>query len=537
MKNKDIINALPLVAGILGRKYGINVEIGGETAYTDGNTIYLPDLPIDSDANLLGFARSFLDHEAAHIRETDFNALKVNKLDMLEKHIWNILEDYRVEHKLANIFPGCRHNFNWLIKKIFLEEYNLTTKQANSLETLSGVDTSQNTEAHITQDLLNWMLLKVRSWDVPELQANVCKLENNINSSLPDLLSKLELVLATVPTSCKNTQDCILIAKELVKILKKYLKSIEVQDQEKAGLTSSGVKDTSIEALKALLSNNLVLPDDLSTSIAKELSRVSRCPKDTYSVAIETQKSSIKLSSESIARAKMTSTALRTRLQALLQSNVNAKNRLGYTGRLNNQQIHRLSIGNAKIFKRQGIKQGVDTAVHILIDSSGSMHSELALASESCFAVASALYSLPKVKVAVTSFPGEMVATPKGDKSYISVGTILKHGEKLHNKFRISANGGTPMAEALWWTFQKMQALPEKRKIILLITDGKPDFITATEQAIRTAQHINVEVYGIGIGDNTIQALLPDTSQYIDNINNLVPVMFQLLQKALVRFR
>ena len=168
MDNKDIINALPLVAGILGRKYGIMVEIGGNRACTDGNTIYLPALPLDSDADLLGFARSFLDHEAAHIRETDFNALKINKLTQIEKHIWNIFEDYRVEHKLTAIFPGCRHNFNWLINKIFLEEYQFNATQ-EQLATGQASQSTQEADDSLALDILNWILLTVRSWDVPEL--------------------------------------------------------------------------------------------------------------------------------------------------------------------------------------------------------------------------------------------------------------------------------------------------------------------------------------------------------------------------------
>ncbi len=64
-------------------------------------------------------ARGYLDHEAGHVRDTDFQALKDASLSPLEKHVWNTLEDYRVEHKLASIFPGCRQNFDWLIAHIF----------------------------------------------------------------------------------------------------------------------------------------------------------------------------------------------------------------------------------------------------------------------------------------------------------------------------------------------------------------------------------------------------------------------------------
>lgn len=104
-KMKHIINALPLVADALGRKYGINVRIGGNRAYTDGNNIQLPALPLDAGDTALNLARGYLDHETAHLRHTDFELLAKANLAPVEKHVWNILEDFMVERKLATIYP------------------------------------------------------------------------------------------------------------------------------------------------------------------------------------------------------------------------------------------------------------------------------------------------------------------------------------------------------------------------------------------------------------------------------------------------
>ena len=60
IQNKHIIKSLPLLAAALGKKYGVEVVIGGDSAYTkactNGRTIYLPALPLDCDATLLGLA-------------------------------------------------------------------------------------------------------------------------------------------------------------------------------------------------------------------------------------------------------------------------------------------------------------------------------------------------------------------------------------------------------------------------------------------------------------------------------------------------
>ena len=46
----NTIRALPLIASMLGNKLGVKVDIGNrENACTDGNTIYFPSLPVDTD--------------------------------------------------------------------------------------------------------------------------------------------------------------------------------------------------------------------------------------------------------------------------------------------------------------------------------------------------------------------------------------------------------------------------------------------------------------------------------------------------------
>ena len=72
---RAVMRSLPLVASVLGRKYGVQVEMGGADAYTDGKTIHLPALPSEVPDTLLAMARGYLDHEAAHVRETDFSRI------------------------------------------------------------------------------------------------------------------------------------------------------------------------------------------------------------------------------------------------------------------------------------------------------------------------------------------------------------------------------------------------------------------------------------------------------------------------------
>lgn len=88
------MDCLPLLASVLGNQYGVTVEIGGSEAYTDGKTIHLPALPLDSEPKLITMVKGYLDHESAHIRETDFEILRKANLTPFQHNLFNILEDW-----------------------------------------------------------------------------------------------------------------------------------------------------------------------------------------------------------------------------------------------------------------------------------------------------------------------------------------------------------------------------------------------------------------------------------------------------------
>jgi hypothetical protein len=154
VRTKDVLNCLPLLASILGDRYGVQVRIGGKEACTNGKVIHLPSLPMDCEPELLALARSFVDHESGHIRHTDFVVLKAANLDPVTFNLFNCLEDWRIEKKLSGIFPGCRQNLNWLIRRFFVEE----------AQPRAGGDPPPLA-------VLDYVLLTVRAWDVEDVNS------------------------------------------------------------------------------------------------------------------------------------------------------------------------------------------------------------------------------------------------------------------------------------------------------------------------------------------------------------------------------
>ncbi|MBI9109956.1 VWA domain-containing protein [Maridesulfovibrio ferrireducens] len=529
--NKHILKSLPLLAAVLGKKYGINVEIGGKAAFTNGRTITIPSLPSECDSDLLGLVRGYIDHESAHIRHTNFDILKDESITPLEKHIWNTLEDWRVENQLSRIFPGCKQNFNWLIKHLFLS------------------DKDKICSNHLGLNVLNWLLLTVRSWDTPELNARSKKYASIIEEVVPGLTFSLELVLIKVRGSCPDSKACLIYAKEFISILQGITRKSEFKAISK-NITSANTGSKTqrsqkeeqsrrnetdqltrkrLKDLELLLNaSEQDLPMDLSSILIKSLKRQPGEIDELIQVAVLGKRGTSAFTQDEIAEVRKATNCMRVKFYSLLQATSLTRSKPARSGRFDYKRLHRALTHNPRLFLADSPTQKINTAVHILLDCSGSMRRRIQLAGQACHAVASALEHVG-VNVAVSAFP----SVYREGQSHKTIVPVLQHGEQVHHRFKLSASGQTPMGEALWWTLQQMVQLKEGRRIILIITDGKPDSIPTANQALKTGQQLGFEFYGLGILSPEIHSLPLNNSKNINQINELPSAMFEMLQRAL----
>ena len=573
IRNQDILKSLPLLASILGRNYGVQVQIGGNLAYTDGNTIHIPSLPLECDEELLHFARGYIDHESAHIRFTDFEVLQEAKLDPVTHHLWNSIEDWRVEEKLSAFYPGCKQHFRWLARKIFVEDEDKKQEEPGDKPSSS---------------ILKYILLSVRSWNMEDIKMPLQNTISFIDAHFQGLRLQIDAVLERVHESCQNTQDAISYAREIAEIIKEWKPNetcaspIQSQSQsskqedtsashKRENTDSSSSKQGTSESMSdedmpqshpqhpngdqeadcgtnsksetqsqhndptqdiadLFASKEGDLPKALGEQIGSILQTGQADDQDmSITVATVGKVGHCTVSQDEKESALRASVALRSRLHGVLQAKIRQNGTIGRRGSLSTRHLYRLQIGNSQVFKSKEEKNGYDTAVHILLDVSSSMSgTSLQLARQSCYAVVKALSSIKGINTAVTAFPSEGLVEH-------SVAPLMKHGEKIPQYFAIKAIGSTPLAEALWWVMQTMQALRERRKIILILTDGVPNSVPNAMAALDIAQKTGFEVYGIGIMTNSIRQLLPKTSLPIYKINELTETMFKLLQFTLLR--
>ncbi len=516
MDQKALIRSLPLLASMLGRKYGVTVQIGGNEAFTNGRCIQLPSLPAEGDMNLVNIVRSYTDHETAHIRFTDFSCLDDSVLP-IEKHVWNIFEDWRVENCFAKLYPGSRHNFQWLIRHIFV-----ASKQELP-DTPEGV-------------VLNWLLLSVRNWEVPELKERVHVHAKIIDVVYPQLRFQLEGLLKIMRSNCPDSMAALTYAKKAVACMQQQVSMMESKTQD--GMPD-GIPFSFEEAkqrLKGVCDGSDVgvsdYPLDISSAAERVLEMASKSvtADDGVAVAVIGSKKTSPLAEDSMQTVERVTVGMQARFHSLMQTELLSRTRPARTGRIDWGRLYKLAINQQDIFYERSKGCGVDTAFHILLDSSGSMGSRIQFASAVSFAVIKAL-AVNGINVGITTFP----AITEEKNSVPAVRPLVKHGERLHTNLHVQARGTTPMKEALWWVLQQMSALSEQRKIVLIVSDGEPDDVAGTIKAIKKGRKYGVEFYGLGICAQEIKDVLPESSRVISTLEELPSAMFAMLRQSVCK--
>ena len=507
---------MPLVASMLGNKLGVKVVIGSsDTACTNGDTIFLPPLPVDDEGVLYPLVSGFIDHEAAHIRHTDLGVLNGKRLTPVEKYLWNAIEDWRVEHEIIKRYPGCHEHFIWLIRHFFLKD----TEEEKAGERESPAFS-----------VLNYVLLTLRSWDVPELFYRCEKEADILEKHWPGLRSSIDAIMRDIPARCRSTQDSLDFAQDILRLIEqeaqKEQKFTENSQQPQQEPQTGGEEQPLQDLLQAT-------EEEMPPSMGKQLSDMisGQCsPKQRkgMSVAVTGKLSTTELPDTLIMEAQAISRALRTKLQGLLQSQILRRSSPSRHGKLCGHGLYRIAVHDPRLFMKNEAVTGIDTAVHILLDISGSMTSRIELAGAACYSVALALAAIPGISVGVSAFPADY----KEDVA-ATVYPLLRHGKCIANSFAAEAHGSTPLTEALWWVLGMLSTRPEHRKVIFVVTDGYPDDPETAKDTITVAQRMGMNVLGIGIDAPAISSIIP-CAETITDIRELAPAIFRLLQQPLL---
>ncbi|WP_329046027.1 VWA domain-containing protein [Pseudomonas aeruginosa] len=232
------------------------------------------------------------------------------------------------------------------------------------------------------------------------------------------------------------------------------------------------------------------------------------------------------------------SSGLRQCMYGLLQAQVDCRVSLKRQGkRIDTGRIAMLAAGETRIFRSKARAEQKSAAVQLLLDKSTSMHGSMEQAEAAIYAVLQALENIPQVTTGAMSFPNrspggvERCALIKSPKERLI--TAVQSGG-----FGASSQGDTPLARALWPAAVEVLRARGERKLLFVVTDGRPD--SGTEHLVRElverCEASGIEVIGLGFGGATAAVLQQCFTRYqaIGQVSNLKNALYGLVREALV---
>jgi cobaltochelatase CobT len=598
MKNQTLNNAFPIVAAALGNKFGVKVKVGGEDAFTDGKSINLPAYNLE-DPSYKDVAWGYLAHEAAHVRFTEFEAFAKAATSPIRKIIVNILEDTRIEKLMQETYPGTKRTIEKVVEHLIQtagfeitghdQEVHPATILGQFLLFRLRCDvlgqTALSFYANLSESLLEETFpagavtrLAGLLSEVPQLQVtrDCVRLADRILRMIEEEQEKEQEIsrqLQQQPPSQQGCDDSSLQPQSGQSDADQDLSADskpdnpdqdqsqgqssqqsdadgDEQDQQ-PGQGGSNVTGSTTDHSQSQNSEQLVqtlasvlsageddVPDDLFEVVQQILgSHPHHCyDADVHMPLPMDPNRNPSMGNALLTRVLTESGKIRASLQGLVQSSrceCPVTKRSG--NRIDGRKLSRLVQGDSRVFVRRHHVKAPNTAIHLLVDSSGSMnnlydqnsrHRLIDIAMESGMALALALEGISGVNPAVTRFP-------LGDTD--NVVPLLKHGQKVRPNapaFSAITSGGTPLHTALWYAAASVLATREKRKVIMVLTDGQPDDERAAKAIIHRCEATGIELVGVGICYDTSH--LFDRSICINNVSELRSELFRTSRDLLL---
>ena len=550
--NHPLKNALPIVAAAYGEKFGVKVLIQGQDAFTDGERIVIPTANPD-DPHYQQIAWGYLAHEAAHIRHTNFDMVQKASSKPIRKALLNIIEDVRIENELAKDYPGTRRSISQVI------EYMVDTQQMCVPEQL---EPASNLQA--------WLLFRLRCHFLGQkaLTPLYQAVDERVRQLFPAAaMSRLSAMLTAVP-SLGSTGEVLKLVDAIVAMLEE--ESRPPQDESDADngndigqdasndsnnssdsqtpeadssamgdAAQTGDSDNSDQAdnlRQALEASAAQFEPDTFAQVAEVLSEQAEGHQGVTPLSLP-QAEQAMLGDEAILTLSASESAqIRARLRGMVQSSQDNRNHAKRHGlRVATHRLAASQAGESRLFIQRQPRIAPNAAVHLLVDISGSMGKPIGegnrkyfhVANEAALALAMALEGIPGVVPAVSYFPGI--------HQEVSIALLPKQSVRHRAAcFDQKPRGCTPMAQAMWFAANSLLAQKQKRKLMIVLTDGDPDDWAATHDIVDRCRRSGFELLGIGIQTRSVEKFFPQ-SIVINDVKDLKRELFEVTQQLLIQ--
>jgi cobalamin biosynthesis protein CobT len=244
------------------------------------------------------------------------------------------------------------------------------------------------------------------------------------------------------------------------------------------------------------------------------------------------------------------------------------------SGKLHTANLHRITTGDDRVFFKREEAPQLDTAVSLLVDCSGSMRgSPIKLAAETAFALGSVFSKLGisfeclgftcdsgNTECNTSEYEAEVQAAHEIAKITRSTPIIMPRFKSFDERwtqpvqrrfahvFNKSAGidfGHTPEGCGLEFIARRLVARPEKRKILISMTDGGPAgqcfsrtqygaYARQSREVVKAISASQIDLVGIGIQHDGVRAYYPN-SIVINKIDEMPQQLLALMKRFLIK--
>ena len=610
-KGHELVHEITQTAAVFGRNKECTVifeaDAKKETAYTDGQEITLPSLPdnLEFTHEEVMTMRGLLDHEAGHVRHTNFDAVKKFGDTQSEQafSISNTLEDIRLERLVMEEYPGSQKNFHVMRESIGAQELEFTRANKELFTT-------------ITAPAIQSAIIRAGTLDYAG--------ENNkaMYDDLPERFKAWGKKFSDLAKECKSTEEILNLALAVEKLLEESTLNKKPDpmpedgegdgeahpgkglDGDPAdfkfdpngdfteGKPSKGHKGQPVQG-KDKQGNKMLediiewAKDNTRDKVDKFMKAANPTGKDYRVLSTRWDEVYTKTSSNKRkdSRQQMLSSApaveyekVKTNLggivntmKAKLRRALMAKESRDWDfarefGRLDTKRIVAGSLGSPTVYKQRKDRMELDTAVHFLIDLSGSMSgSKCRVTMEATVAFSECLEGT-QIRYQVSGFDnsggyetglrGLVDKARSSGKKYhryepLNIFKFKEFNQSLQlakgpiSTIHDCASGNNSDRDAVVWAYHELLQRPEKRKILFVLSDGQPanaminisdygrgPLVKGLKDAIDECTQHGVECVGVGILTDHVKDIYPK-SVSINKVDDLSGAIFNQLSNLL----
>lgn len=591
----NLRNALPLIAGALASKQGVKVLQGDWAKTNCVDTIWLPPLPDDDPnviAKALGFVGHETGHIAFTDTEvTQFVRAQKNPETFFG--VMNLLEDVRMEKLQKSRFPGVADNLAKLFQ-ILVEEkiYFVPDEAEKPIKIMSGWMINKlrydllNQKAfepliagtdevfEKTLPLNTRIRLEALAYDVDNAKStmDVFKLTSEIMKMIEEEAEKEQEQEQEQENAKQQQQSQADDSTQTSSQSQSGDASDDDQDDSSTNGSSQDGEGDSDDSQSANGSSQDgdgddtqsangssgagVSDDDQAPKMSEILKSILGAGKDEQyqdiGDVLAEQINTIKAETDATSydgsgpmrvfnavkhankgrnatydfEARRAVNALKLKLHTMLQSQTFSDSTRSDRGsRFSQRHLHEVKIGG-KVFEKHTEGIDIDLAATLLTDISGSMNidNKLKIAALASYATAEALASVNGVDSAVAVFP-----TANGVDYLSTHGTKPVSNAESFNQLQVY--GDTPLSDAMARCSIDLLQQAKSRKMLIVVTDGEPNYNDQSEQVIKAATNAGIEIMGVGIGVELDHLFASWCS--INTIDDLPKALFGMLNSKL----